>query len=145
MKRIYYCDPEKNKDCKKTGCFKVGNACCFTTFAKYQQLDADKINPVQALTALEYLNDAYDFHYAEPEFIEEHNKLKQENERLRVELERLWKRNSPKKWIYDNDDFNTWVCPNCKECFCLEVGTVIDNNYNYCPACGQLLLYDDQR
>lgn len=47
------------------------------------------------------------------------------------------------KWIYDNDDYNTWVCPNCNSCFCLEAGTVIDNNYNYCPTCGQRLLYDE--
>ena len=59
MKPLYYCDPDKNIDCIKTGCFRFDGTCCFTTYAKYRQLDANKIKPIQALTALEYLNNAH--------------------------------------------------------------------------------------
>lgn len=57
MKRMYYCDPNKNRECIKTNCFKFDGTCCFTTKPEYQQQEPEKIDPVQAMTALDYLND----------------------------------------------------------------------------------------
>ena len=57
MNKIYYCNPDKNRECIKTDCFKFEGNCCFTTKPEYQQ-DVEKIDPVQAMTALEYINKA---------------------------------------------------------------------------------------
>lgn len=121
MKRIYYCDPEKNKKCSKTGCFKNGHTCCFTSYAKYQQLDADKIKPVQALTALEYLNDAYDFRYAEPELVEEYNNLKDKAK--------------PVKPVNRDGHETVDTCPRCGNH--LYIGGAY--RMEYCCDCGQAI------
>ena len=124
MKRIYYCDPDKNKDCKKTGCFKVGNTCCFTTCAKYQQLDVEKIEPVQALTALDYLNSAYGFHHAEPELVEEYNNLKD--------------RAKPVKPVNCDGHETVDSCPRCGNH--LYIGGAY--RMKYCCDCGQAIDWD---
>lgn len=45
----------------------------------------------------------------------------------------------PKNWIaeYIGDGDFAWKCPSCKDMFVLIDGTPQDNNYNYCPSCGQ--------
>ena len=45
----------------------------------------------------------------------------------------------PKNWIaeYMGEGDFAWKCPRCKEMFILLDGTPQDNNYNYCPNCGQ--------
>ena len=35
MKKMFYCDPWENEDCKKTGCFLRGGDCMATTNEKY--------------------------------------------------------------------------------------------------------------
>lgn len=49
----------------------------------------------------------------------------------------------PMKWQYEmvNDD-DTYVCPCCKEYWCMEYGTPATNEYNYCPNCGQALKWE---
>lgn len=44
-----------------------------------------------------------------------------------------------KNWIaeYMGDGDFAWKCPICKDMFMLLDGTPQDNNYNYCPNCGQ--------
>ena len=46
-----------------------------------------------------------------------------------------------KNWIaeYIGDGEFIWTCPVCKETFALMDGTPQDNEYNYCPSCGQAL------
>jgi hypothetical protein len=34
------------------------------------------------------------------------------------------------------EDYNVWHCSKCKCDWCIEEGTPIDNNMNYCPECG---------
>lgn len=46
----------------------------------------------------------------------------------------------PKKWQCEMvTDYDIYVCPCCKEYWYMECGTPSDNNYNYCPKCGQAL------
>lgn len=46
----------------------------------------------------------------------------------------------PKKWDYEQgDETDIYICPCCKDRFVLEWGTPKDNEYNYCPSCGQRL------
>lgn len=37
MNKFYICDPDKNKDCPKTGCHIYGNECYHTTNKKFRQ------------------------------------------------------------------------------------------------------------
>jgi rubrerythrin len=48
----------------------------------------------------------------------------------------------PKNWIaeYMGDDDFAWKCPICEKMFMLLDGTPQDNNYNYCPNCGQSMV-----
>lgn len=42
-KTLYECDPEKNMDCKKTGCYALGGDCKLTTkieFALMEEIDS---------------------------------------------------------------------------------------------------------
>lgn len=49
----------------------------------------------------------------------------------------------PKKWEYEqSDETDIYICPICKERFFLEWGTPKDNEYNYCPCCGQTLKWE---
>lgn len=49
----------------------------------------------------------------------------------------------PKKWQYEqSDECDVFICPVCKERFVLEWGTPKDNDYNYCPSCGQALKWE---
>lgn len=34
-KRLYWCDPEKNTECRKTSCFETGGDCYHTTMQRY--------------------------------------------------------------------------------------------------------------
>ena len=45
----------------------------------------------------------------------------------------------PKNWIAEDigDGEYGWKCPSCKSVFVLMDGTPQDNEYNYCPNCGQ--------
>ena len=47
----------------------------------------------------------------------------------------------PKNWIaeYMGDGDFAWKCPSCNDVFILIDGTPQDNNYNYCPNCGQAM------
>ena len=47
----------------------------------------------------------------------------------------------PKNWIaeYIGDGDFAFKCPRCREIFILIDGTPQDNNYNYCPNCGQAM------
>ena len=47
----------------------------------------------------------------------------------------------PKNWIaeYMGDGDFAWKCPCCNDVFILIDGTPQDNNYNYCPNCGQAM------
>lgn len=49
----------------------------------------------------------------------------------------------PQKWEYErvNDD-DTYVCPCCKEYWYMDYGTPATNEYNYCPNCGQALVWE---
>ena len=46
-----------------------------------------------------------------------------------------------KQWKHEEDfcGETIYVCPVCDEFFSLIDGTMQDNNYNHCPACGQRL------
>lgn len=37
MEKLYKCDPSKNKECRKTGCFINGGSCCLTTNERYAE------------------------------------------------------------------------------------------------------------
>ena len=48
---LYYCDPEKNTECKKRGCAYIftrleGGVCCATLHREYARTD-EKGNPVE--------------------------------------------------------------------------------------------------
>lgn len=50
----------------------------------------------------------------------------------------------PKKWQYEMvNDYDTYVCPCCKEYWYMYYGTPATNEYNYCPNCGQRLDWSD--
>ena len=51
------------------------------------------------------------------------------------------KKQMPKNWLahYLGEGESIWSCPSCENTICLMDGTPQDNNYNYCPACGQAL------
>lgn len=60
------------------------------------------------------------------------------------EVKRVLEKQIPKKWLYEqgNED-DIYICPICKERFYLNWGTPKDNEYNYCPSCGQALKWED--
>ena len=39
---VYYCDPEKNVDCKKTYCYINGGLCCKTSHEEYKITDPEE-------------------------------------------------------------------------------------------------------
>ena len=39
---FYYCDPEKNVDCKKTSCYINGGLCCKTSHEEYKITDPEE-------------------------------------------------------------------------------------------------------
>lgn len=41
------------------------------------------------------------------------------------------------EWILDDDDANTWQCPDCDLLWQLTTGRPLENNMNYCPQCGK--------
>lgn len=47
----------------------------------------------------------------------------------------------PKEWIAEQlgDGDDVWKCPCCNDLFMLMIGTPQENNYHYCPNCGQRL------
>ena len=51
----------------------------------------------------------------------------------------------PKKWESDDlgDGEYIYKCPCCNEYWALMEGTPKDNEYNYCPKCGQKLEWGD--
>ena len=61
-------------------------------------------------------------------------------EMCRMSIQALEKQ-MPKNWIavYMGDGDFAWKCPSCKDMFVLIDGTPQDNNYNYCPNCGQAM------
>lgn len=51
----------------------------------------------------------------------------------------------PMNWETEDSEFDTiYKCPACKEYWALFEGTPTDNDYNYCPACGQALRYKEE-
>ena len=58
--------------------------------------------------------------------------------------EQIWKlkeKNTPKEAIYeiygdqeDGEDPDAWICPNCEAVY------DIDDDYDFCPDCGQMIL-----
>lgn len=57
------------------------------------------------------------------------------------ELKDLKEKSKTKNWIseYMGDGDFAWKCPTCDETFVLIDGTPQDNEYNFCPNCGQSL------
>lgn len=48
--------------------------------------------------------------------------------------------------FYNGDGSNTWECSNCKEVFYFDEGSPMENNFNFCPHCGEeiaLELYEN--
>lgn len=53
----------------------------------------------------------------------------------------------PQKWEVETDDYmmqDIYKCPSCKEYWVLMEGTPKDNDYNYCPRCGQKLKWEEE-
>lgn len=57
------------------------------------------------------------------------------------EIRELKERNTPKEAIYeiygdqgDGEDPDAWICPNCEAVY------DIDDDYDFCPDCGQMIL-----
>lgn len=57
------------------------------------------------------------------------------------EILKALEKQEPKKWLFqfDINGDPIYRCENCKEDFVLIDGTPKDNNYTYCPCCGQCL------
>lgn len=96
-----------------------------------------------------YLNDAERGVMFEPHEIEPHQRrllLKrlyayEDTDLTPEQIGELKERNTPKEAIYEGDGYSdeemvydTWICPNC--------GAVydIDDDYDFCPDCGQMIL-----
>ena len=48
--------------------------------------------------------------------------------------------------FYNGDGSNTWECSNCKKVWQFDEGSPMENNYNFCPHCGEkirLELYEN--
>ena len=63
-----------------------------------------------------------------------------DKEPLEMAIQSL-KKQIPRNWIAEylwDGDF-AWKCPCCDELFVLMDGTPQDNEYNYCPNCGQAM------
>jgi predicted RNA-binding Zn-ribbon protein involved in translation (DUF1610 family) len=44
------------------------------------------------------------------------------------------------EWIqYEDPNFNAWECPSCGAVQYLESGTPLENEWFYCPHCGEPL------
>lgn len=57
------------------------------------------------------------------------------------EVQKLKEKNTPKEAIYeiyrdqgDGADPDAWICPNCEAIY------DIDDDYDFCPDCGQMIL-----
>lgn len=57
------------------------------------------------------------------------------------EIRELKERNTPKEAIYETygdqgcgDEPDTWICPNCEAVY------DVDDDYDFCPDCGQMIL-----
>lgn len=59
---------------------------------------------------------------------------------FRMAIEALEKQ-IPKNWIAEDigEGDCAWTCPSCNSVFVLMYGTPQDNEYNYCPNCGQAM------
>lgn len=57
------------------------------------------------------------------------------------EILKALEKQEPKKWLFmfDVNGDPIYRCENCKEDFILVDGTPKDNNYTFCPCCGQCL------
>ncbi len=59
-KRVYICDPEKNKRCKKTGCYLYGGPCCSTSHVQYAKVDeSDKVLVIHSCIDEEEYHELY--------------------------------------------------------------------------------------
>lgn len=58
------------------------------------------------------------------------------------EFKALKEKSEPKNWIAEGIGYGeyTWKCPACNGYMALMVGTPKDNDYNFCPKCGQALV-----
>lgn len=96
-----------------------------------------------------YLNDAERGVMFEPHEIEPHQRrllLKrlyayEDTELTPEEILELKERNTPKVAIYEiygdqgcGDEPDAWICPNCEAVY------DIDDDYDFCPDCGQMIL-----
>lgn len=67
-------------------------------------------------------------------------KAKKQKEVAEVTVTAL-ERMLPKNWIAEDmgDCEIAWVCPACRSYWALMDGTPLDNEYRFCPKCGQRL------
>ena len=49
--KFYYCNPEKNTDCKKTACIITGGECALTTNENFAMIGQDG-NPIECPVAI---------------------------------------------------------------------------------------------
>ena len=70
-----------------------------------------------------------------------YTKIENQKEVMEVTIKAL-ERMKPKIWIAEAmwDGEFAWKCPSCKEYWALMDGTPQDNEYNFCPKCGQALV-----
>ena len=48
------------------------------------------------------------------------------------------------RWkLYEDENTNAWECPECWYVHQLNDGTPVENNMNYCPACGTRLITEE--
>lgn len=96
-----------------------------------------------------YLNDAARGVMFEPHEIEPHQRrllLKrlyeyEDTGLTPADAQKLKEKNTPKEAIYeiyrdqgDGADPDAWICPNCEAIY------DIDDDYDFCPNCGQMIL-----
>lgn len=76
-----------------------------------------------------------------PKDIEQAERRKLIIENYVPEILKALEKQEPKKWLFqfDINGDPIYMCENCKENFVLIDGTPKDNNYTYCPCCGQCL------
>ena len=60
------------------------------------------------------------------------------------EIMKLKERNTPKEAIYETygdqgcgDEPDAWICPNCEAVY------DVDDDYDFCPDCGQMILREE--
>lgn len=56
-KKVYFCDPDKNKNCGKQGCYLHGNECAITKYKEFAR-EGD-IPQEQAMIILNALNETW--------------------------------------------------------------------------------------